>query len=92
MSFYTVSFLGTAPIGSLVAGMAAERIGAPVTIALGGAACMAGGAWFYTTLPRLRALIRPVYIERGLLPADDPDYPQVTPITEIAEPPVKPRE
>lgn len=92
MSFYTVSFLGTAPIGSLVAGMAAERIGAPVTIALGGAACMAGGAWFYTTLPRLRALIRPVYIERGLLPADDPDYPQVTPITEIAEPPVNPRE
>ena len=73
MSFYTVAFLGTAPIGSLLAGLAAERIGAPATIAIGGAACVAGGAWFYTTLPRLRALIRPVYAERGLLVVPDAD-------------------
>lgn len=73
MSFYTVAFLGTAPIGSLIAGMAAERIGAPTTIALGGAACLAGGAWFYSTLPRLRELMRPVYAERGLLVVPDAD-------------------
>ena len=73
MSFYTVAFLGTAPIGSLFAGMAAERIGAPTTIALGGAACLVGGAWFYSTLPRLRQLIRPVYAERGLLVVPDAD-------------------
>jgi MFS family permease len=73
MSFYTVAFLGTAPIGSLLAGVAAERIGAPLTIAIGGAACLAGGAWFYATLPRLRALIRPVYAERGLLVVPDAD-------------------
>jgi MFS family permease len=73
MSFYTVAFLGTAPVGSLIAGFAAERIGAPVTIAIGGAACVIGGAWFYTTLPRLRALIHPVYAERGLLIVPDAD-------------------
>jgi MFS family permease len=73
MSFYTVAFLGTAPIGSLLAGLAAEQIGAPATIAIGGAACFIGGAWFYTTLPRLRALIRPVYAERGLLVVPDAD-------------------
>jgi MFS family permease len=73
MSFYTVAFLGTAPIGSLLAGLAAERIGAPATIAIGGSACIVGGAWFYTTLPRLRALIRPVYAERGLLVVPDAD-------------------
>jgi MFS family permease len=73
MSFYTMSFLGTAPIGSLFAGMAAERIGAPATIAIGGAACFIGGAWFYSRLPQLRALIHPVYAERGLLVAPDAD-------------------
>ena len=73
MSLYTVAFLGTAPIGSLIAGFAAERIGAPTTIAIGGAACLACGMWFYTTLPRLRDLIRPVYAERGLLVVPDAD-------------------
>jgi MFS family permease len=73
MSLYTVAFLGTAPIGSLMAGAAAERIGAQATIAVGGAACLVCGLWFYTTLPRLRALIRPVYAERGLLVVPDAD-------------------
>lgn len=73
MSFYTVAFLGMSPVGSLFAGWLAERIGAPTTIAIGGAACLAGGVWFYSTLPRLRELIRPVYAERGLLVVPDAD-------------------
>jgi MFS family permease len=73
MSLYTVAFLGTAPIGSLLAGVAAERIGAQTTIAVGGTACLVSGLWFYTTLPRLRDLIRPVYAERGLLVVPDGD-------------------
>jgi hypothetical protein len=73
MSFYTMAFLGTAPIGSLCAGIAAERIGAPATIAIGGAACLAGGVWFYSQVPRLRAIMRPVYAERGLLVIPDAD-------------------
>lgn len=73
MSFYTMAFLGTAPVGSLFAGLAAERIGAPATIATGGAACLVAGAWFYSRLPRLRELIRPVYAEKGLLVAPDAD-------------------
>ena len=73
MAFYTMSFLGTAPIGSLMAGIAAARIGAPWTIAIGGALCLAGGLAFHTTLPRLRAIVRPVYAERGLLVVPDAD-------------------
>jgi MFS family permease len=73
MSLYTVAFLGMAPIGSLMGGLAAERIGAQATIAVGGAACVMVGVWFYTTLPRLRELIRPVYAERGLLVVPDAD-------------------
>lgn len=73
MSFYTMAFLGTAPIGSLAAGALAERIGAPATIAIGGAVCLAGGVWFAATLPRLRADMRPIYAERGLLVVPDAD-------------------
>ena len=36
MAFYTMAFLGTAPIGSLLAGVVADRIGAPMTIASAG--------------------------------------------------------
>ena len=73
MAFYTMAFLGTAPIGSLMAGFAAQRIGAPATIAAGGAACLIGGLWFYVHLPRLRALLRPIYVERGILAVPDVD-------------------
>lgn len=73
MSFYTMAFLGTAPIGSLLAGFAAQRIGVPQTILVGGVACVAGGAWFYFSLPRFRELVRPIYIERGLLSVPDAD-------------------
>jgi MFS family permease len=69
MAFYTMAFLGTAPIGSLLAGVLADRIGAPRTILLGGLACIAAGAWFALRLPRLRELVRPIYVERGILAA-----------------------
>src|SRR5262249_45257302 len=68
MSFYTMAFMGTAPFGSLLAGALAERMGAPRTIAVGGAACILGAALFATRLPELRRRARPIYAERGLIP------------------------
>ena len=68
MAFYTMAFLGTAPIGSLIAGVVADRIGAPGAIAAGGVACVACGVWFGSKLPLLRSLVRPIYVERGILP------------------------
>lgn len=67
MAFYTMAFLGTAPIGSLLAGIAADRVGPTATIRLGGAACVAAALWFAFHLPRLRVLVRPIYIERGII-------------------------
>ena len=32
MAFYTMAFLGTAPLGSLLAGVLADRLGEPATI------------------------------------------------------------
>ena len=40
MSFYTMAFIGVAPFGSLIAGFAASRIGAPRTVMAGGVLCM----------------------------------------------------
>jgi len=69
MSFYTMAFLGTAPIGSLLAGVVADRIGAPMTILLGGLSCIAAGIWFALRLPSLRTMLRPIYVQKGILPS-----------------------
>ena len=68
MAFYTMAFFGTAPIGSLLAGVLADRIGAPWTIAAGGVACLVSGLWLASRLPALRAIVHPIYVERGILP------------------------
>jgi MFS family permease len=68
MAFYSMAFIGIAPFGSLLAGTLASRIGAPVTMMGGGALCVVGGAWFARQLPRLRELIRPIYVELGIMP------------------------
>jgi MFS family permease len=73
MAFYTMAFLGTAPIGSLIGGVVADHIGAPATIALGGVACMLGAALFARRLPQFRALVHPVYMERGIITIPDID-------------------
>ncbi len=39
MSFHTMMFIGTTPVGSLFAGAAAGRFGAPYTVAVGGILC-----------------------------------------------------
>jgi MFS family permease len=68
MSFYAMAFFGTAPFGSLLAGVLAERVGAPVTVMIGGAACIVGALLFATRLPGLRAQVRPIYRRMGILP------------------------
>jgi predicted MFS family arabinose efflux permease len=68
MSYYTLAILGMAPFGSLLAGSLAERFGAPATLAGGGALCLIAAAWFARELPALRRVMRPIYVELGILP------------------------
>lgn len=70
MSYYTMFFIGSLPIGHLGAGFLAERIGAPLTFLLGGAVCLLAGALFTFGLPAFRAELRPLYIERGIIPPE----------------------
>jgi MFS family permease len=69
MAFYTMAFLGTAPIGSLIAGLAADRIGPARTILAGGVCCVMAAMWFAFHLPGLREIVRPIYLERGIIAA-----------------------
>jgi len=62
-----MAFLGTAPIGSLLAGAVAAKIGSEYTILFGGLASVAAGIWFASRLPRLRAVMHPIYETRGIL-------------------------
>jgi len=87
MSFYTMSFFGMTPLGSLLAGTLAERIGAPWTVLIGATVCIAGAAAFSLALPRLRAQVRPIYMRQGILPeiaaglqeATEPSLPEKEP-------------
>jgi MFS family permease len=68
MSYYTMAFFGATPFGSLLAGTLAHRIGAPHTIIVTGVFCIASSLWFTLELPKVRAVMRPIYREMGLLP------------------------
>jgi MFS family permease len=54
MSVYAMTFMGMAPVGALLAGAAAELLGAPRTIAIGGGISIIGGLLFLWKLPGLR--------------------------------------
>src|SRR5208282_3534707 len=55
VALYSMMFMGMMPVGSLGAGFTAARLGAPWTVAGGGAACLIGAAVFARRLPLIRA-------------------------------------
>jgi MFS family permease len=71
MSYYMMAFFGGAPFGSLLVSMLAHRIGAPHTVIITGAFCIAGSLWFTLELPKVSAVM-PV---KGGNPLDQPDPP-----------------
>ena len=71
MSYYAMAFFGAAPFGSLLAGMMAHRIGAPHTVIFTGAFCIAGALWFTLELPKVNAVMQPIYERMGLAAASE---------------------
>jgi MFS family permease len=67
MSLYITAFFGTVPLGNLVAGSLANKIGAPLTLIIGGVCCILGSLYFTKQLPELRRLVIPIYTRIGLL-------------------------
>jgi MFS family permease len=65
MSLYAIAFMGMTPLGSLMVGALASRIGAPAAAAIGGIFCLFGSVWFYKKLPAIRRAAHPIWISRG---------------------------
>lgn len=89
MALYSMTFLGIAPFGALLAGVAADRFGAPFTVGAGGLVCLAGATVFWSRWPALRAAARELVAAQQLV-ADAPTGkttratgPEATPTTRI---------
>jgi len=58
MSYYTMAFFGGAPVGGLLLGAAAERVGAPAAIMASGVCCVAGALWLSMNLRGVRLALQ----------------------------------
>ena len=65
-SFYTLAFLGVAPLGNLAAGAIAGAFGTPFAFALNGVVAMLAALWFRRRLPMVRDVLRPLYEQLGV--------------------------
>ncbi|HEV3141917.1 MAG TPA: MFS transporter [Vicinamibacterales bacterium] len=75
MAVYSMMFMGMAPFGALFAGSMAERIGAPMTVAIGGIVCLIAASVFALRLPALRGPARQLVVAQGLVGGDPPAGP-----------------
>ena len=70
MSYSTVALVGMAPFGGLMAGTLANSIGAPKTVMVSGACCLLGALWFLTQIKDVRKIMRPIYVNLGIVPPE----------------------
>jgi MFS family permease len=70
MSVYSMMFMGMAPFGGLFAGLVAHKLGAPLTLTVGGLACLVGSAMFGVYLPGLRTEARQLIIAQQMTGGD----------------------
>jgi len=68
MSFYAMALMGTTPIGNLLSGTVASGIGIPYTLLISGTITILSGVWLWLNLKTLRKYVRPIYINKGILP------------------------
>ncbi|PRY16419.1 putative MFS family arabinose efflux permease [Pontibacter ummariensis] len=68
MSLYATAFMGTAPIGSMLAGSVAEYIGVAYTLAGCGLLCAVSIIPFAVNRPKLRRMVQPIYERLGIVP------------------------
>jgi len=67
MSFYTMAFIGMAPIGSLLAGWLATGFGARNTLVISGIFCIIAAVIFAFRVPYLKKIVQPIYVKMGIV-------------------------
>ena len=66
MSVYAMTFMGMAPMGALLAGSLAHKLGAPMTVGLGGVVAIMGAAVFGSKLSSIRPAAREMIIAQQM--------------------------
>ena len=66
MAVYSMMFMGMAPIGALLGGALAERLGVQLTVAIGGVASVLGAGWFRLQLPKIRVEARRLIVAQAV--------------------------
>ncbi len=64
VAVYSMMFLGMAPFGSFFGGAVADRLGAPLTVAIGGVTCLGAALLFGLRLGRFRGEARQLILEQ----------------------------
>jgi len=67
-AIYIMSFLGVSPLGALAAGWAAQYVGPPAALAVGGALALCAALAYLAGLPAMRRELRPLYERLGIAP------------------------
>jgi len=70
MAAYSMVFIGMGPFGALFGGALADRLGAPVTVAMGAVASIGAAAIFWSRLPQIRVEGRRLLAEQAMIAAD----------------------
>ena len=78
MAVYSMMFMGMAPLGALLSGALADRIGAPHTVAIGGAIAICGAILFARNLPKIRVEARQLIVAQGMAGGEPAQEPGVT--------------
>jgi MFS family permease len=66
MAIYSMMFMGMVPVGALLSGALADRVGAPWTVSIGGIGAIIGGILFGRHLPKLRVEARKLISDSGI--------------------------
>ena len=73
MALYSMMFMGMAPMGALFAGTVAQKLGAPITVAIGGLGALLGSAAFTLRLPKLRGEAQQLLVAQGMAAGEPAD-------------------
>lgn len=67
MSFFVMSFMGMAPVGSLLFGGMASIVGVANTLLAGGCICLAAGLLYAWRVSSVKDMVRRAYMKKGII-------------------------
>ena len=83
MAVYSMMFMGMAPFGAFLGGALADRLGAPVTVAMGGVVAIGGAAIFGANLSKIRVEARRLIVAQETA-GGEPSQEMTAPIVEVS--------